>query len=474
MKKLKVALISLYQHSFDGDKQKSHLRAVNGMRRLAEKFDFAFYAYPKMIVEKQEAVAARKVIEEQGADLLLIHTASYAAGETFIHLAKTRVFLGLWAMTEPRPEVFTGQVPLNSFCGINMFAGILTNYLKEYHIPYKWFFGETEDEAFQKRFLVTVRALTAIFNLRASRVGLIGGIAPGFNDLYFDERLAEKRLGVDIQRNYEFDDIKRLADSYFREDITEALVTVQSGFCTEGIRCDSLETNARYYKAHIEFAEKEGLDAFAMSCWPKMQDIGLGLSCAILGKINQYGIPAACEGDLPGAVSMLLLSYLSKQPTTLLDFIAFDEADDTVLLWHCGPSAECFCEQSQRKLEYHYHHVPDSPYREMGLVGSICFDSGPASIFRFAGEWDQAFVAAGAFTGIDKDGYKGCRGWYGNLSLADAPISALDLTNTVMVKGFPHHYPLVRGDFTEELMEISAWLSLDVMEKIPYKNYLQR
>jgi len=473
MRKLNVTLISLFQHNFDGDKQKSHLKAVSGMQNLSKQLDFEFFEYPKAIVEKSEAVEARKIIEEKGTDLLIIHTASYAAGETFIHLAKTKAFLGLWAMAEPQTES-TRQVPLNSFCGINMFAGILTHYLKEYNIPYKWFYGDAEDKMFKRRFSVTIQALTAIINLRGSRVGLIGGIAPGFNDLYFDERLAEKRLGVDIQRNYDFGDIKCLADSYSQNDIKEEMLLVENGFCTDGIRCESIETNARYYKAHTEFAQKEHLDAFAMSCWPKMQDIGNGLSCAILGKLNQHGIPAACEGDLPGAVSMLLLWYLSKQPTTLMDYIAFDETDDTALLWHCGPSAECYCQDSQRTLEYHYHHVPDCQNREMGLVGSMYFDSRPVSIFRFTGEWNQAFVASGVFTGQDKDGYKGCRGWLGDMSLGDQAISALDMTNTILVKGFQHHYPLAMGNLTEQLMEICAWLSLDVMEKAPYKNYLQR
>ena len=473
MRNLKVALVSMFQHSFDGNKLQSFKKAADGLLGISGAMNFECFIYPEAIVEPREAEKARKAAESWGADLLLLHTASYAAGETFLQLTKTNAFIGLWAMAEPQPED-TRQVPLNSLCGINMFAGILTHYLKEYDIPYKWFYGDAEDVSFQRRFSVTVRALTAIVNLRGSRVGLIGGIAPGFNDLYFDERLAERRLGVNIRRNYEFIDIKMLADSYSQSDIQKEIALMQDGFCADGVRCDSLENTARYYKAHMEFVKNEALDAFAMSCWPKMQQLGKGLSCTILGKINQYGVPAACEGDLPAAVSMLLLRYLTQQPTMLMDYIAFDEQDDTVLLWHCGPAAECYCKNSQRKLEYHYHQSPENQYKEVGLVSTMCFDTQPASIFRFTGEWDEAFVASGVFTGQDKDNYKGCRGWYGSMTLGDAPISALDMTNTIMVKGFQHHYPIAPGNLTEELMEICAWLSLDVMEKVPYKNYLQR
>ena len=30
------------------------------------------------------------------------------------------------------------------------------------------------------------------------------------------------------------------------------------------------------------------------------------------------------------------------------------------------------------------------------------------------------------------------------------------------------------GDYSEELMEVMAWLNLKSVEKVPYQNYLQR
>lgn len=60
-----------------------------------------------------------------------------------------------------------------------------------------------------------------------------------------------------------------------------------------------------------------------------------------------------------------------------------------------------------------------------------------------------------------------------NLKLDGEPISALDLTNTVLSCQFPHHFPVVYGDFTDELMELTAWMKLGLVKKVPYQDYLQ-
>ena len=69
-----------------------------------------------------------------------------------------------------------------------MYQAINRGYYNEEKYPAKWYFGEVDDPLFSERMTVTVRALRAVKRLCTSRIALIGGIAPGFNDLYFDER----------------------------------------------------------------------------------------------------------------------------------------------------------------------------------------------------------------------------------------------------------------------------------------------
>ena len=473
MKRLTVGLAGLMQINFTGDKQGVFRRAITELEQLSEKLGFEFKPYTKLMVTGSNAAEGAAWLEREGCDFVLVLAASFAAGEAILPFARMNARIGIWAIPEPNT---TGEVALNSFCAINMQAGIMTAYLKEYSIPFKWFFGWTDGERFLPRFRATVAALTALKNMRGARVALVGGIAPGFNDLYYDERLAEKRLGVTIERNAEFEDAERLALGYTEAEAREAVAFFIRGYreIAEGSK-PMLELQARFCRAYAEIAERDGYDALAVSCWPKIQSRHGLVACAILGRLNEQGVPAACEGDAPGAVSQLFLKYVSfGGTTTLLDMAGFDEADDTLNLWHCGPAAPGLADGCGACMRELTHHTKDDTLIHLPSYNDLRFKPGAATVMRFTGEWDSMFLLGGGFIDRPKDCFAGSSGWFGSLRFAGKPASALDVTNTILTRGFQHHYPLVYGDYVSACMEAAAWLGLKQVETMPYAEYLQR
>ena len=66
-----------------------------------------------------------------------------------------------------------------------------------------------------------------------------------------------------------------------------------------------------------------------------------------MGHLNTTGLVAACEGDLTSAVSMLALRYLTKgDVVTLMDLVSVDSEDESVLLWHCGPTSPALADKN--------------------------------------------------------------------------------------------------------------------------------
>lgn len=469
--RLKVGMVSVMQHNFTGDKKAQFDKGRAGMGLLSEKLNYDFYCYPEMIVTADEAKKAATAILAEGVNFLVVQSASFAAGELIVPLAKTGLPLGLWAVPEPRE---TGVLGLNSFCCINMYASIIKNYLKEHKIKYKWFFGYPGEKVFDERFTITIKALGAIVKMRKSKVALIGGIAPGFNDLYFDERLAEARLGVEIKRNHEFSEIKQMALRYSKDDLKDAIDEVKKGYAQISAKVlEGIEINARVYKAYKDFAAENGYDALAISCWPKIQDELGFLACSTLAKLNQNGIPAACEGDLPGVVSMLMLKYITDDVTMLMDLVAYDEADDTVEMWHCGPAAECYANKNGVCLDCFYENGGNGTYLRRASIHNLDFKAQPVSIMRITGEWNKIFIADGSFIDNGKKTFIGSSGWLGQLRLNGIPAGAADFINTIMATGFQHHYPIVSGIITDILMEVAVWLGLKTVDTIPLKPYIQ-
>ena len=240
-----------------------------------------------------------------------------------------------------------------------------------------------------------------------------------------------------------------------------------------------LEVNARYALAYDKFIEKYGYDAIAVSCWPKFQDDYLFSVCAVVGEINDKGVVCGCEGDLTSTVSQLLLSYIAEDITMLMDLSAMDENDNSIMMWHCGPAAKRFCEKKGYSYSLNYsgkdHEGRDLDHAVgTGITRDMVFDDDVYTIARLTGESNKMFLASGVMQDGSKASYNGSRGWLGQLKLNRKDISALDFFNTIMVHGFQHHFPMVKGDYTEEVMEVMAWLGLEGLEAVPYENYLQR
>lgn len=476
MKKFKVGLIGTSQLSFPGDKEGQFGRSVEELKELSKRLGFDLYVYNDTVIGGKDAEKAVKAVEENNVDFLLVQCTSFSGGFIAPVLAKVKnAYLGLWAVPEGAQE---GAVPLNSFCSVNMYASIIGHYLKEYNIPFKWFYGNVGHELFDRRFEITVRTLTAIKNIRNSSVALIGGVAPGFNDLYFDERSILKRFdGLKICRLHEFSEIKDRALSYKTRDV--AMIMEEMVGESNGVHPKAqplLETNARVYRAYKDFLAEYGYDGLAISCWPKFQQDFRYSVCSVVAKLNDDGIVAACEGDLPSAVSMLILKYLSGDETMLMDFSDFDEEDETILMWHCGPASRHYAGERGFTLGVNYHGLPHEKGKDLnccGIVRDMVFMPGHVTVARITGECDKFFLAEGDFIDYEKKSFFGSRGWMGKLKINREDISVRDFVNTVLVQRFQHHYPIVKGDHAQELMEIAAWLRMGFVGKVAYQNYMQ-
>jgi L-fucose isomerase-like protein len=471
----KIALVGCSQLSFFGDKETRFSKTAEDLHAFLKPLKADLFVYPEQIIVADDAKKALKVIDAEKPDFLLVQCTSFSAGYLAQIFVNSGYPLGWWAI----PENAEGDYCLyNSLCSINMYQAINRCYYNEEQHPAKWFYGEVDDPLFADRMKITVRALRAIKRVKTSRVALIGGIAPGFVDLYFDERkLLRLFPGLEYDRLPEFDDIAALAESYPEAEIIREAEAYEKAAAL-GVHPVSAKhklLNVRLLHAYREFAKKNQYDALAISCWPKFQSRYDYSVCSVVGQLNDEGIPTSCEGDPLSAVSMLMLEEMTGEPTMLMDLSAFDCESDTILLWHCGPAASNFCCEKGYALGLNYsgkaHH---GVLTGTGCVRDLVFAPNRLTIGRLSAELDSLFIGGGdVLDPSQKTSIAGSRGWMGNLQIANEDISALDFVNTILSQGISHHYPLCKGDLQAELMEIAAWLKLSVTPKTPYKPWLQ-
>jgi len=155
--------------------------------------------------------------------------------------------------------------------------------------------------------------------------------------------------------------------------------------------------------------------------------------------------------------------------------VAFDELDDTVQLWHCGPTALPFANRDGAGLDF----LPENTdakgknKRYLRYVHDMTIKGGDATIAMFCNDFDKMFILDGKFIDHAKDRFAGSAGWLGGMSLNRKGIGATDLINTILTLGVQHHYPVVMGNYSKELMEVRAWLGIGAIEALAYEDYLQ-
>jgi L-fucose isomerase-like protein len=190
-----------------------------------------------------------------------------------------------------------------------------------------------------------------------------------------------------------------------------------------------------------------------------------------MGQLNEGGLIAACEGDVTSAAGMLALRHLSGgEVITLMDLSAVDETDDSVLLWHCGPTAPSLADDRGVRMQSLWL-FDGYGGGGIGLHNDLVLRPGQATVFGFTTDFERVLVLDGRLDNR-KPGYVGSGGWLRDLRLNGEAATVPDLIETLMGSGYQHHYPLAYGDLSGAALELAAWLGMRPIEAQRYRPYL--
>ncbi|MFH1717322.1 MAG: hypothetical protein ABIF19_08235 [Planctomycetota bacterium] len=103
---------------------------------------------------------------------------------------------------------------------------------------------------------------------------------------------------------------------------------------TDATRQDVINGVKSYYVAG-RILEAEQADAITMDCLGALGQIKVSLPCIAWSRMNDDGIPAACEADYGAVASHIMTQYLFDRPGFQQDPVA-DTADDSIIGAHCS------------------------------------------------------------------------------------------------------------------------------------------
>jgi L-fucose isomerase-like protein len=469
LKKLKVGFFAGFMDGFSNEGLKKFEEYQKELLKISKKMNFELIVLPTIIKSMVDAVKVRKQLDEKDIDFALLFHPSYIVGDFIYEIMKSRAYFGLWAIEELSDE---GPMPLASLVNIEQNASIAIHNFKGNPKKTKWFFGDINKRYFMNRFEITIKSLTAVKNLKYSKVAQIGKLADGHINHMVDPRQIYKNIGVDVTRDFEVEDIIKMGEEIDNELVEKKVLDITSHSKISRVGMDKITDSVKMYFAIKKLCNENDYSAVAFSCWPKLMPLKEMSGCLVNSLLNSDGIAAGCEADVLSTISMLILSHLSQDITAVMDLPKFDDKDNSLLLWHCGSAPFEMANQRGVICEKHYFADYEETLKKCGPVTDMIFSKNEVTVFRLTGDSESFYYFTGNFFDEEKKSFCGSRGWVNNLKLYNEPIDSIDLINTLLVNGLPHHFPIVQKDVSKYLEEFAYWSGLKKIKRFNYKDYL--
>ena len=296
--------------------------------------------------------------------------------------------------------------------------------------------------------------------LKHARIGQIGTRPLGFNTCRASEKILQ-RSGITVVPA----DLSELLYAAQKIDDNDPALKAQ----IESIRGyaavpadyeDKLVLQAKFGLAVEQWVEANEVDAVAIQCWDSLEQNYGCAACVTMSMLSNKGIPAACETDIAGAVSMLALTLASKNPAALADWNNnFAEDRDKCVCTHCGNFPKHFVGNDNLKL---------------GPLGVLGRTLGKINTFGAV----YAKVSEGNFTyfRISTDDPKGCiKAYLGEGKMTNDPYGMdgcivvtevpelQKLMKFICKNGFEHHVAMCRAEVADIIQEaIESYLGWEL------------
>jgi L-fucose isomerase-like protein len=420
-----------------------------------------------------DAAAAREAIATLDAERpaqILILQATFTDASMTVEIARAfDVPVSIWAIPEPRAG---GRLRRNTFCGLNLAGHALGLAGREfgwlYAAPDAPNLARSLEELLDgKRVSRPVAArpaeahgdargdagARAVEAIRGARIGRLGAHPDGFDTCAYDKAKLSALAGVsvdEIELGRLFSEASAVSDAQAADEARGVSAYVAG---LDGVDQPQLSRSLKLKSAIEAIRRDGGYDAFAIRCWPETFTEYGGAVCGPVSMMGEKRVPCACEADVYGALTTLLLQTVADAPAFLADLVDLDTADDTGVVWHCGQAPVSMAAPDfQPRATIHTN-------RKMPLLLEFPLKPGRVTFFRISQARGRTEAVIGGGEMLSRPlAYAGTSG------VVRFDSGARSVLSTVMNATLEHHMALAYGDHRAALEGAAAALGIPVIE----------
>ena len=278
--------------------------------------------------------------------------------------------------------------------------------------------------------------------LRHARVGAIGARPAGFQTVRASEKLLQKS-GITVVP-VDLSEILGAARKIEDTDV-ELLKKLEEIKCYAVVPkeySDKLVLQAKFGVAVERWIEANQIDAVAVQCWDSLEQNYGCAACVTMSMLGEKLLPAACEVDIAGAVSMYALTLAAQGQSALLDWNNnFAEDRNKCVCTHCGNFPKSFV---RNDLKLGTLGVLGRTLGKVNTFGAVYgkVTKGDFTFFRISTDDTKGVIKAYLGTGEITDDPYGMDGCIAVTKVDNLQI----LMKHICKNGFEHHVAMVRND----------------------------
>ncbi len=409
---------------------------------------------------------ATNQLKQQSIDQLVILQVTFT--DTSMTVAAATEFeqpLSIWAIPEPREG---GRLRLNAFCGLNL----ASHALSKKGLSFSWMYADPCAEIATELHAMLNGQCTAthlragqadIFDsaagqqvaeaIRGKRIARIGKHPGGFDTCTYSTTDLTELAGVKVDE-LELDDLFSAANNASVEQTQQARQLAESSLeGLEKVHAQELDKSLRLKVGLDSMRDNDSYDAFAIRCWPEtFTEYGAAV-CGPAAMMSEAGTPCACEADVYGSLSQLIMQEASGNAVFLTDLVDVDRVDNSAVVWHCGQAPVSMRDPDiEATATIHTN-------RKKPLLYEFPLKPGAVTLMRISQSFNETKMVLAYAEMLKRP-----MAFTGTSGVLRFERDAEQVLGDIIDSGLEHHMVLAYGDHRSVLRAVAAAMKLPLLE----------
>ena len=411
-KRIKIAYIPTRRSNFSVEEA---IRYKKIIRRQIDQFDIEIADIEDineegLLLRQTDVPRVTEKMKQEKVDAVFFPHCNFGSeGVVGQVAAALKVPVLLYGPRDDAPDE-EGMRSRDSQCGLFATGKVL----RRHNVPFTYITNVTpNDPVFLNGFEKFIRVVCVVKTMKQIRVLQIGPRPGEFLSVMANESELMELFGIEVFP-VALPELKQEMERCAEEEkekvcqIEEYMLKKYKGPGVE--REIPRKTLAKMKLAVRNLAEQYRCNCACIQCWPAMQEELEIFPCAVNSMLADEGFPVACETDILGAVSALMVQAATgnRKPHFLADLTVRHPTEENVeLLWHCGAFPSAFAKDKDNcRITEAWDGKPQCGNCSWEL------ENGDITICRFDGDHGRYSLFLGEGKGIDGPKSKGTYVWF--------------------------------------------------------------